>query len=284
MNNTTPDISVIIATYNRCDVLKRTLIAYDNSTFRSFEVIVSSDGSSDGTDEMMREMRHKLNYPLHYVRQEDIGFRKSMAVNKAIRIAAGQIMVFADDDMIPPPDYLKNYRRCFSGDTEAGTLVYSKYLPVAAADGRFTEENIRNGRYMKRVTLADRIHLFCWKLKYLIYFKKNHPIRPKLNGNNFAVSAAAIRLINGLDLDFTGWGYEDDDVRRRLLAAGTRQKEAVCSAYNFNLGYYKADKTTAGRPELLQNVSYNKKLAYDTGRPVRCLHGLAETEAAEVVF
>ena len=121
-------------------------------------------------------------------------------------------------------------------------LVYSKYIPVDTDDERFTTDNIRNGNYMKRVSLSDRIHLFYWKLKYRLYIRQNHPRRPKLNGNNFAVSAAAIRAINGLDSDFTGWGYEDDDLRRRLLAIGTKQAEAVCSAWNFNLGYSKAQR------------------------------------------
>ena len=280
-----PGISVIICTYNRKDVLERALAAYRNQTFRDFEVIVTSDGSSDGTDEMMEALRGQSGYPLHYIRQADNGFRKSLAVNKAIRLATGRILVFADDDMIPPPRYLESYARVFDSASNADALlVYSKYIPVDTDDERFTTENIRNGNYMKRVSLSNRIHLFYWKLKYRLYIRQNHPRRPKLNGNNFAVSAAAIRAINGLDSDFTGWGYEDDDLRRRLLAIGTKQAEAVCSAWNFNLGYSKASKTTAQRPELLERAAYNKGLAYDASRPARCVHGMTEAEAAEILF
>ena len=94
-------ISVLICTYNRKEMLKRALIAYQNQTFRNFEIIVSSDGSSDGTDEMMRTLEKELGYSIHYIRQADLGFRKTVALNKAIRLAGGDILVFADDDMIP---------------------------------------------------------------------------------------------------------------------------------------------------------------------------------------
>ncbi len=275
-------ISVIIATYNRKDVLRTALAAYQNQTFRDFEVIVSSDGASDGTDEMMEEMKDSTGYPLHYIRQEDIGFRKSLALNKAIRIASGEILVFADDDMIPPPRYLENYAKLFR-DGES-CFVYAKYIPVPLKDELFTPENIRNGKYMKRYTFSQRFHLFYWKIKYMMYLRRHNPRRPKLNGANFAVTAEAMRAINGFDSDFTGWGYEDDDMRRRLLASGTVPKEAVCSAWAFNLGCEAEGKTTAGRPELCERALFNRNLAHDTGRPARCVHGMTEAEEAEVVF
>ena len=126
-----PGISVIICTYNRKDVLERAWAAYRNQTFRDFEVIVTSDGSSDGTDEMMEALRGQSGYPLHYIRQADNGFRKSLAVNKAIRLATGRILVFADDDMIPPPRYLESYARVFDSASNADALlVYSSTVKV----------------------------------------------------------------------------------------------------------------------------------------------------------
>ena len=278
-------ISVLICTYNRKEMLKRALIAYQNQTFRNFEIIVSSDGSSDGTDEMMRTLEKELGYSIHYIRQADLGFRKTVALNKAIRLAGGDILVFADDDMIPPPRYLESYEKVFlSSSIPDQLLVYSKFINVDVNDPLFTEENIRNGSSMQKAAFADRVHLFYWKLKYLLYFRQHHPRRPKLNGANFAVSATAVRAINGMDMEFSGWGYEDDDLRRRLLKNGTTQAEAVCSAWSFNLGHSEASKSTTGRPELQGRAAYNKTLAYDENRPVRCARGLEETEEAEILF
>ena len=51
-----PDVSVVIPTFNRRDQLERTLagLAAQTGLEHEFEVIVVSDGSTDGTDEWLR--------------------------------------------------------------------------------------------------------------------------------------------------------------------------------------------------------------------------------------
>ena len=166
-------ISVIICTYNRKSVLERVLTAYKNQTFRDFEIILASDGASDGTDEMVAELGPFLGYRLTYIRQEDNGFRKSLAVNKAVRESAGQILVFADDDMIPPPRFLESYEKIYRKASDPDRiLIYSKYIPVLPDDELFTIANIINGKFMNRYTLNRRMHFLYWKIKYLLYFLK----------------------------------------------------------------------------------------------------------------
>lgn len=280
-----PLISVIIATYNRWSMLERNLYAFSNQRFTDFELIVASDGSSDGTDEKIASFKNQGRYLLHYIRQEDKGFRKTLALNKAIKIAKGRILVFVDDDTVAPPDFLGNYHQVFKRSANMDSLlVFAKYIPIEPDDPLFTLENIHNLRYMQRYTLSYKLHFLCWKWKYLTYFWRHNPKRPKLNGGNFAVSAAAIKAINGFDNDFNGWGYEDDDLRRRLLASGTAQAEAVCSAWNFNLGYTKTAKTTAQHPEFIQNVLVNRSRAYDLSRPDRCINGIDKCEEMELLF
>ena len=283
-----PEITVIICTYNRKDFLEKSLSAYKHQTFRGFEVIVTSDGSSDGTDEFMLQFRDQANFDLHYICQEDIGFRKSLAANKAIRAARGKYLVFADDDMIPPPHYLEAYRKIFVANA-GDILIFSKYLKADPREKCFSLEGISKLDYMKKVNIFSKLHLLVWKFKYRKYIAQNLPHRPKLNGGNFGVSAQAMRAINGYDNEFSGWGYEDDDLRRRLLAIGTLPCEGVYSAWCFNLGYLNDFKTaqTAGdgtaAPENRDGTA-NKKLAYDTSRPARCRCGICEAEEARQLF
>ncbi len=51
-----PVISVVIATFNRCDVLKVTLdrLMLQTVSPSEFEVLVVDDGSGDGTEEMVK--------------------------------------------------------------------------------------------------------------------------------------------------------------------------------------------------------------------------------------
>lgn len=56
-------LSVCIATYNRCEILKKKLKKLFNIASDEFEVIVLDDASSDGTCEMLmnnRNSRHRL--------------------------------------------------------------------------------------------------------------------------------------------------------------------------------------------------------------------------------
>jgi glycosyltransferase involved in cell wall biosynthesis len=46
-------LSVIIATYNRSEVLKQNLDCFKQQTDKNFEVVVGIDGSTDNTKEML---------------------------------------------------------------------------------------------------------------------------------------------------------------------------------------------------------------------------------------
>ncbi len=52
----TPRVSVVIATYNQPEALKRVLPGYERQTFRSFEVLLADDGSSPENLEAARAL------------------------------------------------------------------------------------------------------------------------------------------------------------------------------------------------------------------------------------
>ena len=64
------EISVIIPTLNRRDVLRRVLRLYDRQAEMSgrFETVVVDDGSNDGTSDMVEAMRPALSYPVILLR------------------------------------------------------------------------------------------------------------------------------------------------------------------------------------------------------------------------
>ncbi len=102
-------ISVIIPTYNRAEILCKTLVAYQkqNVPLAEFEILVIDDGSTDHTRKVMEE--RKENYPitLKFLTQNHQG--ANAARNQGIQQAHGKLLLFTGDDIIPEPDFLKEH-------------------------------------------------------------------------------------------------------------------------------------------------------------------------------
>ncbi len=101
-------ISVVIPTYNRQSILRKTLLAYASQTIapEEFEIIVVDDGSNDDTVAMMK--RFKAPFALRVLTQAHQG--ANAARNLAIRSASGEVILITGDDMIPEPAFLEAHR------------------------------------------------------------------------------------------------------------------------------------------------------------------------------
>lgn len=102
-------ISVILSTYNRSNILKKTLESFIelNTKDLTHTITVVDNNSSDATEEVCREFMGKL--PLEYLFQRKAG--KNKALNLAIRtIELGDVIVFTDDDVNPDNNWLQTVR------------------------------------------------------------------------------------------------------------------------------------------------------------------------------
>jgi len=61
--------SVVLCTYNRAHLLKRSLVCYEKQTMKDFELIILDDGSEDETEELVRSYSDRLT--IRYQRLED---------------------------------------------------------------------------------------------------------------------------------------------------------------------------------------------------------------------
>jgi glycosyltransferase involved in cell wall biosynthesis len=96
-----PNVSVIIATYNRAQYLAETIDSVLSQTFRSFELIVVDDGSTDTT----RELLHSYGDRLRFYCQQNRG--PSAARNLGVHHARGEWIAIQDSDDICAPNYLR---------------------------------------------------------------------------------------------------------------------------------------------------------------------------------
>ncbi|MEW6169944.1 MAG: glycosyltransferase [Candidatus Omnitrophota bacterium] len=107
-------ISVIVATYNRCQNLRNTLdsiLFQDITGDFDFEIIVVDNNSNDKTKNVIEYYRPKFAGRLKYLFEPRQG--KSFALNKGREEAKGEIIAFTDDDCIVNKDWLKNINEVF---------------------------------------------------------------------------------------------------------------------------------------------------------------------------
>lgn len=106
MTTPPPRISVVVPTFNRRERLHRVLTALAaQDVDEPFEVIVVSDGSTDGTDEYLGDGGTPL--PVRVARQPNQG--PGAARNRGVDLAAGELVVFIDDDVVATPSLLRTH-------------------------------------------------------------------------------------------------------------------------------------------------------------------------------
>jgi len=111
-------VSIIVATYNRADLLDDCLAHLARQTFEDGdEMIVVDNGSTDETRSVVTAHTIGFPVPLRYFIEPRAG--KSHALNTALASAAGDVLAFTDDDVNVAASWLAEIRRGLS-DPEVG--------------------------------------------------------------------------------------------------------------------------------------------------------------------
>ncbi len=87
------EVSVIIPTYNRRELVQRAIDSVLSQTHRVSEIIVVDDGSSDGTREALHD---RFGDRVHCIVQENAGV--SAARNRGMSLARGRFLALLDSD------------------------------------------------------------------------------------------------------------------------------------------------------------------------------------------
>ena len=99
-------VSLLIATRDRRDSLQRCLDAIGRARAAGpLEVIVVDNGSRDGTAAFLDDYGRSAPFTLVSLRESAPG--KSRALNAGLARAAGDVIVFSDDDVYLAPDYFE---------------------------------------------------------------------------------------------------------------------------------------------------------------------------------
>lgn len=113
-------LTVLMATHNGAGTLPRVLTAFSRlqSPPGGYRLLVVDNASTDGTSNVLRELSKDL--PLQVFQCPERG--KNRALNLALSVAQGELLVFTDDDVLPASDWLLRLQQVAA--TEAGFDIF----------------------------------------------------------------------------------------------------------------------------------------------------------------
>lgn len=206
-------LEVIIATYNRCDLLPRalaSLLAAEVPPGLDVRVVVADNNSKDGTRQVVEEWQPKFGGRLQYLFEGRQG--KSYALNTAITASHGDLIGMVDDDEEVDARWFMRLRRAFEDD--AVEFVGGPYLPRWGAEPPAWLPATYRG-VIGWVEAGDKV----------LPYDENYP--GMLMGGN-AVFRRELFARVGLYATNLGrtdkhlLSCEDEDMYQRLLASGAR--------------------------------------------------------------
>ena len=106
--STAPDVSVVVSTYRRPELLPRLVAALEGQTLapERFEVVIVDNGSHDTTGAVLEELAAASSLQLRLLAIEE-NDGPAPARNLGWRSARAPLVAFTDDDCVPRPDWLE---------------------------------------------------------------------------------------------------------------------------------------------------------------------------------
>ncbi|UCH84914.1 MAG: glycosyltransferase [Candidatus Latescibacterota bacterium] len=236
-----PDVSLVIAVYQREDALELVLISLLNQTFGDFEIVVADDGSDQGIARVIQDYSEQFAHPIRHVWHDDAGFRKTVIVNRAVTHAAGDYLVFIDGDCLLHHRFLERHvkRRHQGGILSGRRVMFDRSLTE-----RVTSEDVRKRRierinyWWKHAGKIDR-----WNGFYLPFLHGARNIgrrQYQILGSNFSAHKEDFYRVNGYDERIVGRGLEDNNLCVRFVNAGMVIRTITREAIQYHL-YHEAD-------------------------------------------
>jgi glycosyltransferase involved in cell wall biosynthesis len=206
----TPQLSVVVTTYNRAAILAKCLDALlHQEGDPSYEVLVVDDGSTDETPGMLDALM--AEHPRLRVYRQPNGGRAS-ARNAGIREARGLYLCYVDSDVFVAPGFVKAHldaHAAFQQRLAAGKAGKHKDCFVQGLSVNIS-----------RLEDAYRVKVF-------------DPSRAFFDTKNVSLKRAWLQELGGFDTGFVEYGWEDLELGVRLKERGVTIVRAR-DAYGFH--------------------------------------------------
>ena len=262
--------SLIVSSYNQPNALALAFEGILTQTHPIDELVVADDGSEDDTRALVEAFSARAQFPVAFQTQEDRGFRKSRALNKAIRATSGVYVAFLDGDCIAPPHWLERFVDVLKGGADFAVAGY--VLLSLARTRAVSVDQIRAGEIAALCTDDEQQAFDRIQRRERLYHAMRKRKKPKIRGGNWAATRESLVAVNGFDERFEGFGKEDSDIRNRLRNAGFRGESLWDRNWVFHCAHDLDPRRT--RPDVVRgepDLDYYRSRK----RAKWCEHGLA---------
>lgn len=197
-----PKVSVVIPTWNRADLLARTIDKIENQTLSRdlYEVIVIDNDSTDHTQTVLEQKCG--TYPkLKSFLQRKRGAAATR--NVGIRAATGKIILFIDDDIQAETNLVEThleYHQAYPNSSIIGGLI----TPWKDCSNAFL-------RYLRDRGIFNPYSIACGPMDFSYY-----------HTGNVSTARSVLLDVGGFNEQFAVYGMEDIELGYRLERRGSR--------------------------------------------------------------
>ncbi|MBR9757138.1 MAG: glycosyltransferase [Algicola sp.] len=254
--------SLLISTYNWPQALELVLKSVLNQSQLPDEVIVAEDGQDLATKTLIEGFKSKLAIPLIHISHEDLGFRKSVILNKAIAKAQGEYIIQVDGDCILHKHFIKDHLSF----VQKNTYLYGSRVNIQEPylETLFSQQKINFNAFSKGIkkrTRALYIPLFSG------LFKTKTVLSSKYRGCNTSYFKSDAIAVNGYNEDIQGWGREDSEFALRLVNKGVLGRRLRYKGIVFHIFHVEKSKA-----QLKQNDGIEQQTILE--KSIWCKNGI----------
>jgi glycosyltransferase involved in cell wall biosynthesis len=252
-------VSVIIPTYNRCQLLLQTLrsLAVSDFAHNELEIVVADDGSND--ESLSRVAGESFPFTLTYTWQQDLGFRVSAARNMGLRQCRGRYVILLDCGIAVGPNFVSAHVEALRSVPGSATIGYVHAFANDERHDQMLRENLASNSLPEVLTqLRTSGHMpdireaqYRWAADDLDRLPAPWAIAWS---GNLGLDTQSYKVPPRFDENFVGWGGEDLDFALGLHQTGTRFR-LVRSADGVHLPHSKSEesnnRSSAGNKQYL---------------------------------
>lgn len=266
-------ITVIVTLYNRLEYARNMILALLNQTKMIDELIFADDGSKDDVKDVIEDLVDRCPFSIKKTYQEDIAFRLARSRNNGAREASGDFLIFLDQDVILPNDFIEK----FYSKRKEKIMLSTKAIFTEENQKKIIQKDINDRRkldfskiYNSYIT-EEQKNIINKRVKKEVLYKYLYKLKLrsrgiKIAGLIFALYKKDYIAINGFDERFVGWGEEDDDFGNRFFKYGGEVEIVKFKEYPLHM-YHPSATSKKDAPNITYYRQRKKEISKTNYKP-----------------